>query len=199
MMHADDRNGDTASARDDATTAILGALITISRRGIADARTANLSLSMTDQSILGFIADNPGCRSVDIAQAYRLNRSTVSRQLAGLTALGVVREVPDASGRGRPLELTESGWAAYGDAIDVLQGIVSRQLDGWSDAQITRFARDLQRFNAVRPDAAVRRTSDSADETRPRHPLEAPTGSQDSAAPGAENAPRGTQRKKEQQ
>ncbi|GAA1830705.1 MarR family winged helix-turn-helix transcriptional regulator [Agromyces salentinus] len=177
-----------ANTRDGATTAILGALITISRRGIADARTANLALSMTDQSILGFIADNPGCRSVDIAQAYRLNRSTVSRQLAGLTELGVVREVPDAAGRGRPLELTDEGWAAYDEAIEVLHGIVSHQLADWTDPQVARFARDLQRFNVGRPD-----------ETRPRHPLEAPTGSQDSAAPGAENAPRGTQRKKEQQ
>lgn len=174
--------------RDAATAAILRDLIVISRRGVADARVANLSLSMTDQSILGYIVDHPGCRSVDIAEAYRLNRSTVSRQLAGLTALGVVREVPDAAGRGRPLELTEAGWAAYDEAIEILHGVVSRQLDGWTDAQITRFARDLQRFNVGR-----------TDETRPRHPLEAHDGSHDGAAPGADNAPRGTQGKKEQQ
>jgi DNA-binding MarR family transcriptional regulator len=185
-------------ARDTATNAILRDLIVISRRGVADARVANLSLSMTDQSILGYIVDHPGCRSVDIAEAYRLNRSTVSRQLAGLTELGVVREVPDAAGRGRPLELTEAGWAVYDEAIEILHGVVSHQLDGWTDAQITRFARDLQRFNAGRPDPA-RPDSGAADETRPRHPLETPDGSHDGAAPGADTAPRGTQRKKEQQ
>ncbi|GAA1939479.1 MarR family winged helix-turn-helix transcriptional regulator [Agromyces allii] len=171
----------TTAPRETATSDILGALIVVSRRGVADARTANLSLSMTDQSILGFIVDNPGCRSVDIAQAYRLNRSTVSRQLAGLVSLGVVREVADAAGRGRPLELTETGQAAYDEAIGILHGIVSRQLDGWSDAEVARFARDLQRFN-------VGRTG----ETRPRHPLETRVGSH-------ENAPQGTSEEKEQQ
>lgn len=154
--------------RETATSDILGALIVISRRGIADARTANLSLSMTDQSILGFIVDNPGCRSVDIAQAYRLNRSTVSRQLAGLTALGVVREVTDASGRGRPLELTDAGRAAYDDAIGILHDIVSAQLHDWTDAEVDRFARDLHRFNVGRTEPG--RTGG----TRPRHPLETP-------------------------
>src|SRR5690349_18625680 len=116
VLHMTTAGGDMTrytASRDAATADILGALIVISRRGVADARTANLSLSLTDQSILGFIVDNPGCRSVDIAHAYRLNRSTVSRQLAGLTALGVVREATDAAGRGRPLELTDRGRAAY--------------------------------------------------------------------------------------
>ncbi|HEY1105788.1 MAG TPA: MarR family winged helix-turn-helix transcriptional regulator [Agromyces sp.] len=145
--------------RDEHAAAILRELIVITRRGVADARTAPLSLSMTDQSILGFIVDHPGCRSVDIAEAFRLNRSTVSRQLAGLTRLGVVREVADASGRGRPLELTDAGWSAYDEAIELLQGVVGRHLDGWSDTEVARFATDLTRFN----DAA-------ADGDRPRHP-----------------------------
>jgi len=181
------------ASRGTATTDILGALIVISRRGVADARTANLSLSLTDQSILGFIVDHPGCRSVDIAQAYRLNRSTVSRQLAGLVSLGVVREMTDAAGRGRPLELTASGRAAYDDAIGILHGIVADQLDGWSDAEVARFARDLRRFNVGHPELGT------TGETRPRHPLETHDGSHDGAAPGADTAPRGTQRKKEQQ
>ncbi|ANJ28061.1 MarR family winged helix-turn-helix transcriptional regulator [Agromyces aureus] len=172
----------TTTSRETATSDILGALIVVSRRGVADARTANLSLSMTDQSILGFIVDHPGCRSVDIAQAYRLNRSTVSRQLAGLVALGVVREVADAAGRGTPLELTASGRAAYDEAIAILHGIVAGQLDGWSDDEVARFARDLQRFNVGRPG-----------ETRPRHPLETPDGPHENAPQGAE------EEKKEQQ
>ena len=148
--------------RDRSTAEVLRDLIVISRRGVADARVAGLGLSMTDQSILGYIVDHPGCRSVDIAQAYRLNRSTVSRQLAGLTALGVVREVPDAAGRGRPLELTDAGRAAYDEAIDILHGVVDRRLEGWTDAQIARFAHDLRRFNSGRPDGGIRRLSSPA-------------------------------------
>ncbi|MFB9308661.1 DNA-binding MarR family transcriptional regulator [Agromyces hippuratus] len=167
-------NTGTRAGRARATADILRALIVISRRGVADARIADISLSMTDQSILGYIVDHPGCRSTDIAQAFRLNRSTVSRQLAGLTKLGVVCEKTDASGRGRPLELTDSGWAAYNEAIGILQRVVDDNLDDWTDAEVARFAHDLQRFN-----------TGAAGETRPRHPLE--------------RAPQGTEGKKEQQ
>ena len=163
-------NRDTATTRRSAGADILRALIVISRRGVADARVADLSLSMTDQSILGYIVDHPGSRSTDIAQAFRLNRSTVSRQLTGLIELGVVCEKTDASGRGRPLELTDSGWAAYNEAIAILQGVVDEHLDGWTDAEVTRFAHDLQRFN-----------TGVSGETRPRHPLEAPPVPLDSA------------------
>ncbi|WP_350348840.1 MarR family winged helix-turn-helix transcriptional regulator [Agromyces sp. G08B096] len=142
--------------RDDAA-GILRELIVISRRGVADARTARIRLSLTDQSILGYIVDHPGARSTDIATAFRLNRSTVSRQLANLARLGVVRERADeasaSSGaggapvRGRPLELTDTGWAAYHEAIAILQSVVDHQLGDWTDAEVARFARDLHRFN----------------------------------------------------
>jgi len=148
---ASESNRDAVPARRSAGADILRALIVISRRGVADARIPDLSLSLTDQSILGYIVDHPGSRSTDIARAFRLNRSTVSRQLAGLIELGVVCEKTDASGRGRPLELTESGRAAYDEAIGILQGVVDEHLDGWTDAEVARFAHDLQRFNTSAP------------------------------------------------
>jgi DNA-binding MarR family transcriptional regulator len=146
MVEAVGRTADARTRSTDAA-AILSALIVISRRGVADARTARIRLSMTEQSILGYLVEHPGARSTDRAQAVRLNRSTVSRQLAGLVRLGVVRELTDASGRGTPLELTEDGWAAYHEAIGILQGVVDRHLSDWSDDEVARFARDLQRFN----------------------------------------------------
>lgn len=131
-------------------SSILRALITISRRGVADARRGGTALSMTDQSIVGFIADGEGVRSIDIAEEFRLNRSTVSRQLAGLVRLGLVREAPDAGGRGRPLELTPAGTAAYLETLDALQHVIDQQLTDWSDAEVARFAHDLARFNRQR-------------------------------------------------
>ncbi|MCC2029114.1 MarR family winged helix-turn-helix transcriptional regulator [Microbacterium tenebrionis] len=126
---------------------ILRSLVTISRRGVADARSGGTPLSITDQSIVGYIAERPGVRSTDIAQDFRLNRSTVSRQLAGLMRLGLVRERSDSGGRGRPLELTEAGEHAYRETLKVLQRVIDEHLTGWSDAEIARFARDLERFN----------------------------------------------------
>ncbi|GAB3599586.1 hypothetical protein GCM10027408_21720 [Microbacterium tumbae] len=110
---------------------------------------------MTDQSIVGYIAERPGIRSIDIAQEFRLNRSTVSRQLAGLIELGLIRESAESAGRGRPLELTEAGSKAYRDTLLILQDVIDEHLAGWSDAEVARFARDLERFNRESPTRAT--------------------------------------------
>ncbi|KQQ93831.1 hypothetical protein ASF62_06470 [Leifsonia sp. Leaf325] len=141
--------------RDEHAASVLRALILISRRGVADARTAGIRLSLTDQSIVAFIVDNPGSRSTDIAREFLLNRSTVSRQLTNLMQIGVVREATDGSGRGRPLELTEAGWEAYRESLGILQNVVDAQLAEWTDGEVAAFAESLARFNAARPaDAA---------------------------------------------
>ena len=131
--------------RDADTADILNALILITRRGVADARTTGTTLSMTAQSIVGYIVDNPGCRSADIARDFRLNRSTLSRQIGDLVGAGLVRE-GDGPGRGRPLELTALGEHAYRETIDVLAGVVAAAMRTWSDSDVDRFARDLVRF-----------------------------------------------------
>ncbi|UOE42917.1 MarR family winged helix-turn-helix transcriptional regulator [Agromyces larvae] len=138
---------------------ILHALMLISRRGVADARTAPTVLSMTEQSIVAYLVDNPGSRSVDLAREFRLNRSTVSRQLGALIDLGLVREAP-GPGRGQPLELTDAGRRAYDETVAILQRVVDAALADWSDADVARFARDLARFNAAPADP------DASGETR---------------------------------
>ncbi|KQX08129.1 MULTISPECIES: MarR family winged helix-turn-helix transcriptional regulator [unclassified Leifsonia] len=155
--------------RDEHAASVLRALIRISRRGVADARTAGIRLSLADQSIVAFIVDNPGSRSTDIAREFLLNRSTVSRQLANLTRLGVVREATDAAGRGRPLELTPAGWDAYRESLGILQNVVDAQMGDWSDAEVAAFAAALARFNAAHVPTA---TADAA--SAPTTPQENP-------------------------
>ncbi|MWB98156.1 MarR family winged helix-turn-helix transcriptional regulator [Agromyces seonyuensis] len=148
------REGEHAEiARETDARSILHSLIVVSRRGVADARRVRSSLSVVDQSLLTHLVDHPGTRAVDLAAAFRLNRSTVSRQVGGLVALGLVREA-DAEGRGRPLELTPAGRREYDAAIALLQADVAAQLDGWTDEEVARFAADLDRFEAAgRPPA----------------------------------------------
>ncbi|WP_448720347.1 MarR family winged helix-turn-helix transcriptional regulator [Microbacterium natoriense] len=126
---------------------VLRSLLAITRRGLADARFGDAPLSITDQSIVMAIAEQPGIRSIDIARMFRLNRSTVSRQLGALIALGIVRETPEAPGRGRPLELTPSGRDAYRGTLHALQGVIQDHLAEWTDAEVARFANDLDRFD----------------------------------------------------
>lgn len=137
---------DAAERITDSAT-VLRSLVAITRRGLIDARAEETRLSITDQSIVMAIADQPGIRSTDIAQMFRLNRSTVSRQLAALISLGLVREASAAAGRGRPLELTTEGEDAYRKTLVALQHVIDTHLAPWTDAEVRRFAHDLQRFD----------------------------------------------------
>ncbi|WP_194764146.1 MarR family winged helix-turn-helix transcriptional regulator [Microbacterium sp. UFMG61] len=143
--------GSTDARHDDSVT-VLRSLVAITRRGLVDARSGEPRLSITDQSIVMAIADEPGIRSTDIARMFRLNRSTVSRQLSALIALGLVQETTSPAGRGRPLTLTPAGEDAFRHTLDTLQGVIDTHLAQWSDAEVARFAHDLQRFD--RGDAA---------------------------------------------
>ncbi|MBO9627227.1 MAG: MarR family transcriptional regulator [Microbacterium sp.] len=135
------------STRDADSRTVLRALVAISRRGLVDARFGDAPLSITDQSIVMAIAEQPGIRSIDIARMFRLNRSTVSRQLAGLTALGIVKDAAAEAGRGRPLALTDEGLTAYHGTLAALQEVITDHLAPWTDAEVARFARDLDRFD----------------------------------------------------
>ena len=137
---------DSRGRRSDSAV-VLRSLVAVTRRGLVDARAEEPRLSITDQSIVMAIADEPGIRSTDIARMFRLNRSTVSRQLSALVSLGLVQETPSASGRGRPLELTAEGEEAFRNTMRSLQGVIDAHLAHWTDAEVERFAHDLQRFD----------------------------------------------------
>jgi len=136
-----------ADARGQDSTTVLRSLLAITRRGLVDARSGETQLSITDQSIVMAIADQPGIRSTDIARMFRLNRSTVSRQLSSLITLGLVHEMPGTPGRGRPLALTHEGEEAFRGTLDTLQQVIDGHLAQWSDAEVARFAHDLERFD----------------------------------------------------
>lgn len=152
------------NARSTDSETVLRSLVAISRRGLVDARFGDAPLSITDQSIVMAIAEQPGIRSIDIARMFHLNRSTVSRQLAGLTALGIVCEADSGSGRGRPLQLTPQGAAAYRGTLDALQAVIQDHLAQWTDAEVARFAHDLVRFD--RGDEGTRPTRSSQKEEK---------------------------------
>lgn len=136
-----------ANARREDSAIVLRSLVGITRRGLVDARAGETRLSITEQSIVMAIADSPGIRSTDIAQMFRLNRSTVSRQLSALIELGLVEETASPEGRGRPLTLTPAGDEAFRATLAALHDIIDTHLAEWSDAEVSRFAHDLQRFD----------------------------------------------------
>lgn len=122
----------------------------LSRRITDRSRRLSEPLSFVEHSLLRFIAATPGTRAIDIAAAFSLNRSTVSRQVAALTGMGLVAELghdAGAPGRGRILALTGEGEAKLAQAAAAQQESLRERLAGWSDDEVHVFAEALARYN----------------------------------------------------
>lgn len=135
--------------RDADIRAVFGHLQDMTRRATARSRRLNEPLTFVEYSLIRFIEATPGTRATDIAAAFSLNRSTVSRQVNTLIELGLVRYVDhdDEPGRGRVLDLTDHGRAQLAAAVDAQQEAIRDRLDGWTDAEVASFAAALARFN----------------------------------------------------
>ena len=145
MTTSDPANGSDPIAR------VQRELLTIGRRGTARVRREDEALSVVDRSLLTYIQDNPGCRAVDIATHFQLNRSTVSRQLGALLEHGYVAAADEAAGglRGIALRLTEAGSRAFLQSTRTVLDSVARRLEGWSHDDLEAFARMLERYNTA--------------------------------------------------
>ncbi|MFF2052596.1 MarR family winged helix-turn-helix transcriptional regulator [Leifsonia sp. NPDC058194] len=124
-------------------------LTTIARRGTARVRREDETLSFVDQSLLSFIRGNPGCRAVDIAAHFQLNRSTVSRQLGALAEFGLIAGADADSGRGHALVVTERGRESLDRAAGSVRAALDERLAGWSADELALFAGMLARYNAA--------------------------------------------------
>ncbi|MEF2977963.1 MarR family winged helix-turn-helix transcriptional regulator [Subtercola sp. YIM 133946] len=130
-------------------TSVQGELTTLTRRGTARARNSHPALSVVDQSLLGFIESNQGCRAIDIADHFHLNRSTVSRQLRSLADARLISMAPDpGSTRGQPIVLTQRGVEVQAEAAAEVLDALTGRLVGWTDEEVAAFADILRRYNA---------------------------------------------------
>ena len=104
-------------------------------------------------SMLSSIDAASGCRSVDLVSLYRLDKSTVSRQVGDLARRGLVARASDpARGRGQVLTVTPAGRALLQDAAATRQAELASRVAGWSDEELAAFAAALQRYNAAAPE-----------------------------------------------
>lgn len=88
-------------------------------------------LPVSEAYALAEIARDGRLRQMELARRLRLEKSTVSRLVANLTARGwLQRSVPSDDGRGVLLELTDAGFAAAAVQADArrarLCGLLSR-------------------------------------------------------------------------
>ena len=137
--------------REDRVRAVYTQMEALTRRAVARARKSAAPLTFVHHSLLTYIASTPECRAIDIAASFRLNRSTVSRQVADLMELELVDYVtgPRASNRGQVIGLTEHGQDLLDRSHAGNRASLERRLAGWADADIDTLAAGLERFNAA--------------------------------------------------
>ena len=140
----------TRDARTASIARVQRELTTIGRRGTARVRREHEALSIVDRSLLAYIREHPGCRAIEIAGHYQLNRSTVSRQLAALAESGYVVSGPEErAGRGQALSITDRGSGVLDAADEALRVTMTDRLRDWSETEIAAFAGMLERYNAA--------------------------------------------------
>ena len=83
-----------------------------------------------------------------LAEAFRLDPSTVNRQVNALLRAGLVERVPDPSGAvARVLRPTAEGVDLLRRDRTILQTQVAQVLDGWDDSEVDTLHRMLEKLN----------------------------------------------------
>ncbi|SEC99415.1 MarR family winged helix-turn-helix transcriptional regulator [Streptomyces sp. TLI_105] len=125
-------------------------LTAFARRARAAAARVHPELPLVSYTLLAHIEEQRGCRATDLAAHYLLDKSTVSRQVAGLEKLGFVerRPAPDDH-RVQVLHPTEAGTRVLAAAQTSRMAAFEERLEDWSAEDLARFAAYLLRYNAA--------------------------------------------------
>ncbi|MFF9849296.1 MarR family winged helix-turn-helix transcriptional regulator [Streptomyces litmocidini] len=125
-------------------------LTAFARRARAAAARVHPELPLVSYTLLAHIEEQRGCRATDLAAHYLLDKSTVSRQIAGLEKLGFVerRPAPDDH-RVQVLHPTEAGTRVLVAAQASRMAAFQERLEDWSAEDLARFAAYLLRYNAA--------------------------------------------------
>ncbi|MBT2444796.1 winged helix-turn-helix transcriptional regulator [Streptomyces sp. ISL-36] len=144
-------------AREASIDTIQRELTAFARRARSAAARLHPELPLVSYTLLAHIVDRQGCRATDLAAHYLLDKSTVSRQVAGLEKLGLVERRPDPDDhRVQVLHPTEAGNALLASTQASRLAAYQERLQDWSAEDLARFAAYLLRYNAAgtagRPD-----------------------------------------------
>ncbi|MEU3937428.1 MarR family transcriptional regulator [Streptomyces sp. NPDC029044] len=133
----------------DAVETIQREMTVFARRARAAAGRMHPELSLVSYTLLGHLEESGGCRATDLAAHYALDKSTVSRQVAGLERAGLIERRPDpADQRVQVLHLTRSGRDILAQVTESRRAAFRERLAGWSAEDLERFAEYLVRYNA---------------------------------------------------
>jgi DNA-binding MarR family transcriptional regulator len=127
----------------------LGVLVRRRLRLLALSGLKDRTVDGTGYAVLRRLDENGPLRLTKLASLLRLDASTVSRQVAGLTAKGLVERHRDPrDGRAYLLAPTEAGYAQLEAARAARCAVLGELLAGWRDDERTLLADLLGRLNA---------------------------------------------------
>ncbi|MFF4172080.1 MarR family winged helix-turn-helix transcriptional regulator [Streptomyces sp. NPDC001744] len=149
-------------------------LTAFARRARAAAARIHPEIPLVSYTLLAHIEERHGCRATDLAAHYLLDKSTVSRQVAGLEKLGLVerRPAPDDH-RVQVLHATAAGTEILSSARTNRHAAYQERLSDWSAEDLARFATYLLRYNGTDhsgPDRDGAGHSDTGASRPPGHP-----------------------------
>jgi DNA-binding MarR family transcriptional regulator len=112
--------------------------------------TGEIELERSSYGILCLLADEGPQRLGSIATAFRLDPSTVTRQVQTVVNLGMAEKATDpADRRATVLSLTSFGAETVKQARDHRRLMLDEILKDWTTAEREGFATALGRFNAT--------------------------------------------------
>ncbi|MGW7431181.1 MarR family winged helix-turn-helix transcriptional regulator [Streptomyces sp. NPDC054861] len=140
----------TDGDRENSVDTIQRELTAFARRARAAAARLHPELPLVSYTLLAHIVDQRGCRATDLAAHYLLDKSTVSRQVAGLEKMGLVERRPDPDDhRVQVLHPTEAGSDLLSSTQANRLAAYQERLRDWSAEDLARFAGYLLRYNAA--------------------------------------------------
>lgn len=89
-----------------------------------------------------------GVRAADVAEALRLHKSTMSRNITVLEHLGLLERIPSPDdARARILRITPTGESSLSAAIQARRARMAETLSRWGASDIKELARLLAQLN----------------------------------------------------
>jgi DNA-binding MarR family transcriptional regulator len=134
--------------RDVALEDLYRSLATLIRRSRERSDELHPGLSIVEFTLLSQLQITPDARAADLSSYFGLDKSTLSRQLDRLIDAGLLRRAGERPGRrGQRLVVTANGHDALAMSADSIRARLAEWLLDWDDADITAFARLVERFN----------------------------------------------------
>lgn len=160
MLRPDESGDDGVPVGDNSNDLIEHQLFTLLRRTQAihvQTSSGEFELERSSYGILCLVADEGPQRLGAIAAAFRLDPSTITRQVQAVVRLGLADKTIDPSDRRASLlSLTDTGLEAVTEARAHRRRMLDAILSEWTPEERESFLRALTRFNRTIDDWIAR-------------------------------------------